>query len=243
MDIHKPKPVHSVREFLIEIGTIICGILIALALEQGLDQLHWREKAEHGKISAATELERVYYYSYERVRTDVCLDARLNSLTQALLSGSGTWRPLPPMFHPILGQVPYFAPFRPWPDEVWKTLIADGTANHLSKNEEISYTRVYSEAAVLREENSGETADANGLRLLGQTPVLSNPERNQLAAVVEKLRGENHTITADAKDILRLIEAMAPGTDKKARKWFEGSNAGRSCRTLGLLDGGTRELP
>ena len=33
MEIHKPKAAHSVREFLIEIGTIVCGILIALGLE------------------------------------------------------------------------------------------------------------------------------------------------------------------------------------------------------------------
>lgn len=30
MDIHKPKAAHSFREFLIEIGTIVIGILIAL---------------------------------------------------------------------------------------------------------------------------------------------------------------------------------------------------------------------
>ena len=37
MDIHKPKAAHSWREFLIEIGTIICGILIALGLEQAVE--------------------------------------------------------------------------------------------------------------------------------------------------------------------------------------------------------------
>ena len=40
MEIHKPKAAHSIREFLIEIGTIICGILIALGLEQGIEALH-----------------------------------------------------------------------------------------------------------------------------------------------------------------------------------------------------------
>jgi hypothetical protein len=37
MEIHKPKAAHSWREFLIEIGTIICGILIALGLEQAVE--------------------------------------------------------------------------------------------------------------------------------------------------------------------------------------------------------------
>ena len=33
MDIHKPKPVHNLREFLSEIGVIVCGIVIALGSE------------------------------------------------------------------------------------------------------------------------------------------------------------------------------------------------------------------
>ena len=33
MDIHKPKPVHNWRELLTEIGTIVIGVLIALAAE------------------------------------------------------------------------------------------------------------------------------------------------------------------------------------------------------------------
>jgi hypothetical protein len=244
MEIHKPKPAHSIREFLIEIGTIICGIVIALGLEQGLDQLHWREKTEHGRASSQTELERIYLYSHERVSLESCLDARLKGLSAALLSDAGAWRPLPPMFHPTLGEVPYFAPFRPWPDEIWKTLIADGTANHLKKEDEFVRMVVYSEAAVMRDQNGRETEDVNGLRLLGQKPVLNISERNQLAGLVEKLRGENHTITAEAKDLLGLIESLAPVPTENVEKFDSRSNTGRSCRALGLLaaksDGMTR---
>ena len=47
MEIHKPKAAHSFREFLIEIGTIICGILIALGLEQTVEAVRTaREVAE-----------------------------------------------------------------------------------------------------------------------------------------------------------------------------------------------------
>jgi len=36
MDIHKPKPVHSWREFLSEILVVVTGIAIALAGEQAI---------------------------------------------------------------------------------------------------------------------------------------------------------------------------------------------------------------
>jgi hypothetical protein len=46
MDIHKPKAVHSLREFLIELGTIVCGILIALAGEEAVVSLHRHEQVD-----------------------------------------------------------------------------------------------------------------------------------------------------------------------------------------------------
>lgn len=44
MEIHKPKAAHSWREFLIEIGTIVCGILIALGLEQVIVRVEWSHR-------------------------------------------------------------------------------------------------------------------------------------------------------------------------------------------------------
>jgi hypothetical protein len=40
MHVHKPKPVHGWRELALEIGTIICGIVIALGLEQVIEARH-----------------------------------------------------------------------------------------------------------------------------------------------------------------------------------------------------------
>lgn len=58
MDIHKPKAAHSWREFLIEIGTIICGILIALGLEQSVEAAHWREKLHQTREQLAAEVQQ-----------------------------------------------------------------------------------------------------------------------------------------------------------------------------------------
>jgi hypothetical protein len=37
MDIHKPKPVHSWRELLTEVGVIVIGVSIALAGGQTME--------------------------------------------------------------------------------------------------------------------------------------------------------------------------------------------------------------
>ena len=45
MHIHKPKALHGWREFLGEIGVIVCGVLIAIALDQTVETLHRHAQA------------------------------------------------------------------------------------------------------------------------------------------------------------------------------------------------------
>src|SRR5215475_11794644 len=56
MEIHKPRPAHSWREFLTELGTIVLGICIALAGEQTIEWLHWRSEVEEAKAVIASEV-------------------------------------------------------------------------------------------------------------------------------------------------------------------------------------------
>jgi hypothetical protein len=56
MEIHKPKAAHSWREFLIEIGTIMCGILIALGLEQTVEALRTGRDVEDARAALHREM-------------------------------------------------------------------------------------------------------------------------------------------------------------------------------------------
>ena len=52
MDIHKPHAAKSWREFAVEIGTIVVGILIALGLEQVIESIHDRTIADEAREAA-----------------------------------------------------------------------------------------------------------------------------------------------------------------------------------------------
>jgi hypothetical protein len=41
MEIHKPKPVHSLKELLNEVGVIVISIVLALGAEQIVEAIHW----------------------------------------------------------------------------------------------------------------------------------------------------------------------------------------------------------
>ena len=92
MDIYRPKAAHSIREFLIEIGTIICGILIALGLEQALEWIHWRHAVERAEESLIPEVQQNLLDSYERVALRRCMEPRLAMLRDALLAPGDGWQ-------------------------------------------------------------------------------------------------------------------------------------------------------
>jgi hypothetical protein len=78
MDIHKPKAAHSWREFLVEIGTIICGILIALGLEQAIEWLHVRGEVTETREALHREIEANAQTLTFMLAEDQCLDHQLD---------------------------------------------------------------------------------------------------------------------------------------------------------------------
>jgi hypothetical protein len=87
MDIHKPKAAHNLREFLVEIGTIICGILIALGLEQAVEALHWHAEVREFRKAVGHEFGMnlaAYQYMLDQ---RPCVAHRLSEL-KSFLAGS-----------------------------------------------------------------------------------------------------------------------------------------------------------
>jgi hypothetical protein len=88
MEIHKPKAAHSWREFLIEIGTITCGILIALGLEQGIEALHWHEAVSAAREALHQEIARNNGYFADRVAVSPCIDQHIAQVSSLIESAA-----------------------------------------------------------------------------------------------------------------------------------------------------------
>ena len=136
LDIHKPKPVHGWREFLSEIGTIICGILIALSLEQVVSTFDWNRKVAETREAVGLELGENLGKMELRLRLEQCVNQRLDAIAnivdQAAKTGS-----LPPL--PILALPPYTT----WGSGVWNSAVSAQTASHLPADELRRYGRFY----------------------------------------------------------------------------------------------------
>ena len=84
MDIHKPHAPHSLGEFAREIATIVTGILIALALEQGVTWLHERHVAAEALASVRTEIAHDVGVEQAEQRRIPCISQRLSEVSRIL---------------------------------------------------------------------------------------------------------------------------------------------------------------
>jgi hypothetical protein len=92
MDIHKPKPWHGWPEFLKEVGTIVVGVLIALAGEQLVEGLRVRHELAEVQSALDKSVQYNLVWTTERVALGPCLDARITELRDRLAAAGDTWR-------------------------------------------------------------------------------------------------------------------------------------------------------
>ena len=239
MDIHKPKPWHGVREFLKEYVIIVVGVLTALGAEQGVEMFHWSEKVRHSEVQLRKELAPLYFAGEERDRVETCLYLRLDQLRDALLAGQGDWRPLPPMT--LLNRsVAVMTPSRNWTGEVWRSLMADGTASHLSPERELAYAGLYSQVATMAERNGRENDQVSGLDLLQNRLPLSNDKRADLIQRIAEERARVQAMAIGGRQLKRTIEALVQIDKAKIQQqMLVRSNTYRACYGLGLLPPGS----
>jgi len=80
MHFHLPKPLHGWREFAGEVGIIVLGVLIALGLEQVVEEIHWSNAIDqaHAEIRAETLYANTFFAF--RAAAEPCVRRRLDSI-------------------------------------------------------------------------------------------------------------------------------------------------------------------
>jgi hypothetical protein len=92
MEVHKPKPWHNLRELAKEVAIIVIGVLIALAAEQTVEMLRWRQAVGAGRETLHKEIAFDNGYFRDRITIAPCMDRRLAALT-ALVASAAAGKP------------------------------------------------------------------------------------------------------------------------------------------------------
>lgn len=139
MDIHKPKPVHSWREFFSEILVVVTGIAIALAGEQAIEAIHWRHKVEATEASIKSELGDDLRWALLVKQYGPCTTGFLDTLQAAVIANdTPTVRKLDQM-RAINNPFPAAA----WSSGTYTAALGSQITDHLPEGRMGTYSREF----------------------------------------------------------------------------------------------------
>lgn len=222
MDIHKPKPWHGLGEFVKEIGTIVVGVLIALAGEQAVERLEWAHKVHAAEDAMRIELlEDDGPQIYQRAAMHDCLAAKLDAIRAGVEGG---------MPRADLGRLidGYHLDFLTYDALAHDDATHAGVADHMSQAALQTWTNAYGAMPLMERTNEQEAQDLARLRALRRNGgPLSEAEQTHALDAVEALRVEEHNMANLAAYVLPYIRKLG-GLDPKrmglflgrARTWY-----------------------
>jgi hypothetical protein len=201
MDLHKPKPWHGLREFAKEMGAIILGILIALALEAGVVALRERGQAAEARANIRQELADNLGRMRLRLDAEDCHIRRLHEVAD-LLALAAQGKPLP---QPIWIGEPDV-----WVMSTSRFEVASQGARTslLSLDEQAAFSRIYAQMRLFGETSVREQSAWATLRTLENGP-LDPAMRPALTVALQEARFDRFRNALAANQALR--EAAAVG--------------------------------
>ena len=205
MDIHKPKPAHTVREFLTEIGTIVCGILIALGLEQTIEAWHWHEVVSEEREALRDEVGQLRGSMMGRFELDPCFVERLADVKE-IIRRHDTNTPLGiagPVGRPL---------YPPTPRPLWELAVADQSLAHMKLSEKKRFTAAYNWMSVYEPITDNERTAWRELQVLNHADQLTLTDWSAVREAYEHAAETHEIIAGSAQGWLSPFTAISGET-------------------------------
>jgi hypothetical protein len=215
MHIHVPKALHSWVEVAKEIGVITIGVLIALALEQMLEDREW-----HRKVAAAeTGMRRELFWDngpqvYQRAATHPCAIAQLDRIRSAVEQGKSRAE---------IGRLidGYWVQFVTYDSLAHEAANDSEVAAHMPENDRNAFDEAYAAIPLMDKTSAQEAADLARLRALKRSGgPLEQYEEAEVLAGVEALRNDDRMMWVSAKSAFDAMHRLQGRLDPKRMKLF-----------------------
>jgi hypothetical protein len=175
VEIHKPKPWRGLREFAKELGTIMLGVLLALAAEQAVEWLHWQKDVSEAREALREEIRSNTYIAAVRAEEGRCYPKRLDEMVAWAKGG-------PPLDTSFGGNARFTGPV----SAVWEITKAGQTVARMPLKERLAYARFYNRVANQQSVIQIERSYVVRLvRFLGQPSLTPDQRQHLLEDVAE----------------------------------------------------------
>lgn len=224
MDALKPKVAHSWGELINEIGVIVLGVLIALAAEQGVELLHWRQQVNDARQAIRGELLDDTANAFQHRAIFKCNSQALSQLRLNLLKSGPAWKGRP---------VHYDALALSWSTSAWRTAETSGALAHMPADETGGFARAYQVLPALTDLEARSQDDAADIDLLAYDQTLADGARGRMLAAIGRAERRNVLLAQGTRQFLNqsaLIGVSLPDGAKQKLQARIGPDGG-DCYT------------
>jgi hypothetical protein len=174
------------RKFAGEVGSIVLGVLIALAIGEVAELIRWQVRAAYSNAAIDAELARVAGVLDERAMIQPCLDRRLEELDRLVRAVRSN------NLLPVIGEIGR-PPSRPVQTAAWEDASGSGTLLHFDAERRgglsANYPIIADYPDVLRQERDLWAA----LSVLEGAPGrIPDDLITEVAVTIARLRGSSH---------------------------------------------------
>lgn len=207
LDVHAPhQTVHTWKDFILHITTIVIGLLIAIGLEQAVEWFHHRQQLRTAREEISAELEQNRIILQQNLQDVTKIQAELtrDMVQLSAYQASGT---------PFTGKLDYSWDFHRTPDAAWQALRQSGSLDLFPyeelKSDNFLYT-VFGSVMDAATAFNTEIEVAAAIAARSQTGNLTAKDTDELAAATSDALGKV-TFTA------RLLGFEAKGLETSIR--------------------------
>lgn len=144
MHFHLPKPLHGWREFAGEVGIIVLGVLIALALDQLVDDMRWRKKLDQSEGYMRVEMARDRSSAAQYSILAPCADAYMDRMRGDLIHrNSADLNRLYANGAPFVREA--------WTATAWDAAVSSQIGDHMDARRFLDYAEAFRRANLLRD--------------------------------------------------------------------------------------------
>jgi hypothetical protein len=202
MDVHKPKPVRSWRELLTEVGIIVLSVCIALAAEQAVEWVHWRNEVETARNILRPEIAANDVIFARRIAFRPCMDRQIAE-AEAIIGDLEAKRP-PGKFTALHTGIEQL-----YDDSQWQSERASQVLTHFPDAELGLMTRHYATLEAFRLWMDHEGYAWADLSVLRTPPAgLTATDFLRLRASLSIARRMNALTVIRAKNTLRISQQL-----------------------------------
>lgn len=215
MRLRFPRPLEGWRNFAGEVGTIVLGVVIALAAGQAVDRWQWQQQVEKANDVFDDELTLAAVMAYQRLAVHRCDGLRLREIAQRLGDSGSKWRGMPDKsdtndFYSNIGAVTYRAPGSWFPTAGWNSALDDGTLNHVPIERRQALAGAYTWIQQFKADGDLEAATQTKLDVLARDGTLTLESKIALTQDVSELDRLETALWLDAGNVLVWVRKVQP---------------------------------